>query len=221
MVLEQARILKVAGPEPVEWTGSDELFSAFDYERHAQERKESHTNPVPLHPVMPMNYLPDDGVTVVADHVRHKGNGRVYVDDATAYRIEDAALRGKIKDHVGYLRALAGREQVAPARVFEPTASMFTNLPKYVNATHNYRGQEGTQGILHPRLHGHSGRGWASYENPGKLPTISKLIYDGALPELTSQEAERRQWLEHSKLPRSYNCKLECDIEERGPPFRA
>lgn len=224
--INQASILKILGPQPVEWA-SPSLYSEFDAQRAERERKESHVNPVPDHPTLPVEYLDNGGTPHAVDHDRKAGyrsSDRMIVDDATAWRSEDARTRRKVRDHLGYLRVLQGATRAnAPARQFEPKASMFASIPKLAGATHLYRGQEGAMGAINPRLFGDSTRGFAAYERPGELPIISQLIYDGTLPELTTQEAERRQWRQHSKFENpAFFCKTTgCDLMGRGPPFRA
>ena len=179
----------------LEW--DPKYSSKYDSELLERERVASHAKEVPPegqrgYPDVYVNGADVDAVTVTIDPLK---NAHWIRDDSHAHRHAATQQRGALKDHAGVMKALSIVSQ-APSleTTFIPTSDMLDALDKLTprcvqNSTRGYRGAPAS----------------GTY---GKLPTISKRIWDGVYRDVPDWKVTRDVVMEstHASRDRSYDC---------------
>ena len=189
----------VDGPPNAQEHVEHEWENKFDFSLLEAGREQAHAKDVPPdgqrgYPDVYVNGDDVDAVTVTVDPYK---NAQWIRDDSHSHRSAATIHRGALKDHAGVMRAVALVDQhPGPPTTFVPTSTMLNGFDK-----------------LTPRCVANSTRGRTPKSgNYGKLPVISKQIWNNALPDVVDWQVEARMWLENTHLSRDrrFDCSGNC-----------
>tara|TARA_B100000965_G_scaffold393350_1_gene404066 strand:+ start:6040 stop:6750 length:711 start_codon:yes stop_codon:yes gene_type:complete len=171
------------------------------YEQLCKEREQSHATEVPPdhkreYPDVYVNGKEVDMVTVTVDPTTNQHWIR---DDSHAWRHAAHHNKGAIKDHAGVMRAIRAVDThgVAPSTTSQAeVASMIRGVPKWTkrcvaDSTRGYRTGDYTYGGI---------------IDDGDLPTISKMLYEGRVPNTPDYIVEQDVWAERNRRNRVFDC---------------
>ena len=135
-------------------------------------------------------YVNGEDVTVTVDPIKnnywimHKG-----------YRHAYAQARGALKDHAGVIRVqhYIDKHHEASAPNFLPTSTHIDALDKFTSKCV----RNSTRGDVIPK-------------NPGKLPPISKMLYDNALLDQPDWVIDAEMWRFLDRDDRRFDCTGPC-----------